>query len=434
MKITRYLFPLLCLVGCDKINPTDPVEDDFIDVTAPASRYIEQEKIWYGDAYGASIPEHSFLIQGGPPDFEYDTYVIPAYAGDKLIDLHFNIVPLYVFGEDNKSGDYYAVSGYVIVHNNQCFSNGKIKGQVGTIDRHGWYTGKLGLDFTLLDKDGKPVSAENVSFYSEPKPGTTIGSTTYTSGFTFNLTAGFTLGKMKYSEEVKSAILLGIVGFTFDWNTEKEQYLPDQSVMTSTGIKDRSVSYSFNTNNDSKGKGASSIPNLFRNDQRVDFDWIWHVKSGAYSAKDYGEDGMKISAKISNEFRTKVDSDGEPLNDPEIKTSSMKSVEKVFDIPTMNRVPIGTLKFKNTTKKYVSNAQFWKSGTYGQHKEPFCSVKGAFDTNETFKQILREGKYDLYYDLLDGDTGRSYGRYVVRNIEVKKNATIFSNTMHAEKL
>lgn len=429
------LFAVLLLTSCTKQDvdvPDIPYYPDEKD--AGLSMTVEETLQKVHKPVAGKIPRVEFYFRAVDPESKGGTYRIEAVSDDNLIDLNFDIMSIYAFGNKDVSGDYYGIKGYAVVHNGSAFKHEQLSSigeRASTVDKQGWYTGNLGLNFQLLDKNGNPVSSDNVEFFSNPQPTTTIGSTTYSTGFTFNFSVGLTLGATKFDEDEQknpSLVALGFATFGFDWNNKSTQYLPDQSVEMTTG-SDRSVSYKFVTNND-----KSSIPPLFRTDQRVEFDWVWHVKSGAYSAKDRCMEGMKLKVLVSDEFRAKLkDTHNEVIVSPENPRQSMEPVSLEIDIPGINRIPIGTVNFKNTARSYVNKVKIWRSEGHDTQK-PYCEIPRAFGKGGSFDQVLREGKYDLYFDLVDGDSGRAKGHYVIRNITITDDATVYVSTMDAERI
>ena len=357
---------------------------------------------------------------------------MPAVSVRKAIDLHVEVLPLYVFGNSYKSGDYYSVSGYCVIHNAEFF---KVEQKTNTRDHcittHGRYMGEYKIDVQLLTSEGESVNSNNVSFLVTPEPSTTIGGTTYTKGSKFGFEAKYQMGPMQIEDATGaiqwSTLKIGFLGLVFSSDEVSSQELPDQSVTMMTGPYDRSVSYSLVTNND----GAGYVPAIARTDQRMDFSWVWHVNSGCYAAKDNDFGNMKIKIAVAPIFKTCItDSIGNLTGSYEEEGPKFTTG---FDLPGLNRIPVGVVNLQNTSKYYISNILLYRSGEYGI-KSPYYSHSGAYDTDQTASILMREGEYDIVFEKLDGSTRESKGRFIIRGVKVEADHSVSTSTMYAEEL
>ena len=357
---------------------------------------------------------------------------MPAASVSKAIDLHIEVLPIYVFGNSHDSGDYYSVSGYCVIHNAGFF---KVEQKTETRDHcittHGRYMGEYKIDVQLLTSAGESVSSDNVSFLVTPEPSTTIGGTTYTKGSKFGFEAKYQTGRLEIEDESGAinwgTLKMGILGLVFSSDEVSSQELPDQSVTMSTGPYDRSVSYSLVTNNDVAG----IVPAIARTDQRMDFSWVWHVHSGCYAAKDNDFGNMKIKIGVTPIYKTSVtDSKGNITGSYLEETPGFTTG---FDLPSLNRIPAGEVKLTNTSKYYISNILFYRSGEYGI-KSPYYSHSGAYDKDQTASILMREGEYDIVFEKLDGETRESHGRFIIRGVKVQIDEAVSTSTMKGEQL
>ena len=357
---------------------------------------------------------------------------MPAVSVRKAIDLHVEVLPLYVFGNSYKSGDYYSVSGYCVIHNAGFF---KVEQKTETRDHcittHGRYMGEYKIDVQLLTSEGESVNSDNVSFLVTPEPSTTIGGTTYTKGSKFGFEAKYQMGPMQIEDATGaiqwSTLKIGFLGLVFSSDEVSSQELPDQSVTMMTGPYDRSVSYSLVTNND----GAGYVPAIARTDQRMDFSWVWHVNSGCYAAKDNDFGNMKIKIAVAPIFKTCItDSKGNLTGSYEEEGPKFTTG---FDLPGLNRIPVGVVNLQNTSKYYISNILFYRSGEYGI-KSPYYSHSGAYDTDQTASILMREGEYDIVFEKLNGETRESQGRFIIRGVKVEADHSVSTSTLFAEEL
>lgn len=119
--------------------------------------------------------------------------------GEGEVTLRHSIYPLYAFEQNSSNGDYYIVKSEVSVANEKMY-----KGYVShllqdekqrlktTTHVCGFYMREVRVYYELVDKDGKTVGEFPVGH--SPTPLTTIGSTTYTSGFSWSLGAQIRIG------------------------------------------------------------------------------------------------------------------------------------------------------------------------------------------------------------------------------------------------
>lgn len=441
------LTAILLLASCsdsDDMPTVDPIAEN--EVVSPS--VIEEEAI--DTMFCTNVTLHDTLLVYEESKTTTHHMTIPGCQADKAIDIHLNILPVYVFGEQDYSGDYYAVSGYVVSHNSKLYKEALLKSSdkgdiYSSAKMYGWYMGNLKLEFQLLDDKGNTVDNENVTFHSTPEPSTTISETTYNSGYDFTMNYSYTLGCAKIENREKKLewrnTTLGTIGTSFRLINSHSQYLPDQGVVMSTNPFDRAVDYTFVTNNAEKAFGTEGIPHLFRADQRVDFGWIWHVRKGAYNALDNNFNGMQIAVTITPQFQANID--GRFMKDEHnvahyIQEFGWKATKVQYtyrlDIPTLNRIPTGTVELLNTTRNYVTDITIYRSGEFHSGNSAYCTLKGSFGNNQTAQQLLRVGTYDIIYTLVNGNSGSTLGRYKLTDISITPAATTHTSTMDATRL
>ena len=364
----------------------------------------------------------------------------PIYV-TKAIDLHIEVLPIYVFGSEDYSGDYYGISGYCIMHNGSFYKEVEESfGNSVTMYAYYWYMSRYNLEFQLLSSDGQKVSNENTLFFVTPEPSTTESSTTYKKGFSFSLSPKLTLGVRQDEDETThelswKGMLMGVIGLGFKWEDSQTQNLPDQSVELNTGIT-RDVSYKIITNNDENGFGTKYIPEVARTDQRVDFSFVWHLQSGNFCAKDNDFGNMKLQIGITPVYKSAAYSENNKSLVGKVErrfTYTHPTISSTIDLPGMNRIPVGDVKIKNTTRNTMTNILFYRSGEYGINS-PYFPHNGAYNQNEEAKIMMREGKYDIVYELVEPNLLNPIGRFMIPGVEVSANGTTETSTTKAEEL
>lgn len=369
------------------------------------------------------------------------TYESTPISVTKAIDLHIEVLPIYVFGSQSYSGDYYGISGYCIMHNGSFYKEVQKSFESSVMYAYYWYMSRYNLEFQLLSSDRQKVSNENTLFFVTPEPSTTISSTTYKKGFSFSLSPKLTLGVRQDEDETThelswKGMLMGVIGLGFKWDDSYTQNLPDQSVELNTGTT-RNVSYTIITNNDENGFGTKYIPSVARTDQRVDFSFVWQLKSGNFCAKDNDLGNMKLQIGITPEYKSAAYSENHYSQSVTKVESRVKythpTISSIIDLPGMNRIPVGDVKIKNTTINTMTNILFYRSGEYGINS-PYFSHNGAYNQNEEAKIMMREGKYDIVYELVEPTLLNPKGRFMIPGVEVSANGTTETSTTKAEEL
>lgn len=402
-------------------------------ITSSSKSGANLKKI-YDLSFDVTIPEVKLL------ESSY-TYNSTPISVTKAIDLHIEVLPIYVFGSEDYSGDYYGISGYCIMHNGSFYKEVKQSFESSVMYAYYWYMSRYNLEFQLLSSDGQKVSNENTLFFVTPEPSTTISSTTYNKGFSFSLSPKLTLGVRQDEDETThelswKGMLMGVIGLGFKWEDSQTQNLPDQSVELNTGTT-RDVSYTIITNNDENGFGTKYIPKVARTDQRVDFSFVWQLKSGNFCAKDNDLGNMKLQIGITPEYKSAAYSENHYSQSVTKVESRVKythpTISSIIDLPGMNRIPVGDVKIKNTTINTMTNILFYRSGEYGINS-PYFSHNGAYSQDEEAEIMMREGKYDIVYELVEPNLLNPIGRFMIPGVEVSANGTTETSTVNAEKL
>ena len=403
-------------------------------VTSSSQSGANLKKI-YDLSFDVTIPAVNLLVSP-------DTIKSTPISVTKAIDLHIEVLPIYVFGSEDYSGDYYGISGYCIMHNGSFYKEVKKSFESSVMYAYYWYMSRYNLEFQLLSSDGQKVSNENTLFFVTPEPSTTISSTTYKKGFSFSLSPKLTLGVRQDEDETThelswKGMLMGVIGLGFKWDDSYTQNLPDQSVELNTGTMTRDVSYTIKTNNDKNGFGTEYIPEVARTDQRVDFSFVWHLKSGNFCAKDNDLGNMKLQIGITPVYKSAAYSENH-YSQSVTKVESRviythPTISSIIDLPGMNRIPVGDVKIKNTTINTMTNILFYRSGEYGINS-PYFSHNGAYNQNDEAQIMMREGKYDIVYELVEPNLLNPIGRFMIPGVEVSANGTTETSTIKAEEL
>lgn len=405
-------------------------------ITSSSQTGANLKKI-YDLSFDVTIP----AVRVWDSSYTSSTYDSTPISVKKAIDLHIEVLPIYVFGSEDYSGDYYGISGYCIMHNGSFYKEVEESfGNSVTMYAYYWYMSRYNLEFQLLSSDGQKVSTENTLFFVTPEPSTTESTTTYKKGFSFSLSPKLTIGTRQNEDKTThelswKSILMGVIGLGFKWDDSSTQNLPDQSVELNTGMT-RDVSYTIITNNDENGFGTEYIPTVARTDQRVDFSFVWQLKSGNFCAKDNDFGNMKLQIGITPVYKSAAYSENNKSLVGKVErrvTYTHPTISSTIDLPGMNRIPVGDVKIKNTTSNTMTNIFFYRSGEYGINS-PYFFHNGAYNQNAEAEIMMREGKYDIVYELVEPNLLNPIGRFMIPGVEVSGNGTTETSTVKAEEL
>lgn len=358
----------------------------------------------------------------------------PEVDASSALDLHLEIFPMYAFGSGNESGDYYYVEGSLRSHNADLFAKRNYKG----VAIYGWYPSVYALDFQLLSEEGSALSgADQISFLQTPEPSSTISDWVYRKGMSFSvgpqLTFGMTRPKLPRNRRSWKTTIKGWVQVGFSWFDNSTQVLPDQTIEMSTDALDRSVHYKFKTMNDDGGYAVKYIPEVFRTDQQVDFCWVWHVRSGVSCVKDNDFGQLKMRVGIQPTYKSLYQGTYVQLAPQEEhffegrSTYETERMEFVMDMPSINRVPAGTvnLKFDTAYEDYfMTDIQVYREGEYAL-EQVYDSYPRSIYKDESLNMTLRHGTYDITFTVKDDEDYHVVYRRIIRGVKVDSANTVY---------
>ena len=359
------------------------------------------------------------------------------------VDLHTELSSIYIFGDGDNAGDYYIAMCRLTEHNGSM--------NVSKYEEHNHekstymemlspYIDKMGIQCRLLDHNGNEVKSGDAYFFQTPRPETTIGTTTYTTGVSLSFDLNLCFGKEPNDEgeyDWKGSIVP--IFPSLIWNNEVTRNLPDQSVELNTDAATRRINWNFVTNN-ANTMNIAKLPQFVKSDNVIEFAWVWHVPKGKVNSKDYNTDIMKVEFMLNPMYayhyqklaETSINQINEDFDKGYQPTTTPESERKVtIDFPSFDRTPIGQFSFKNVTRNYVKNIFLTTVKPNG--KTAKLELKKVLDTNEYFKQTLQEGNYKLCYSIVNGDTGNVLGDFEIDDIHITHNCQIDISTLDAKR-
>lgn len=329
--------------------------------------------------------------------------------GEGEVTLRHSIYPFYAFEKSNSNGDYYLIKSEVTVTNDKMYQGymkqlfrDDVKKLQTTTHICGFYLREIRVRYELVDKDGKNVG-EFPTGHS-PTPLTTVGSTTYTTGFSWSLGAQIRIG----SDTLKASPLIWNIAY----NNEAKRNIQDMDVRnSSTG---QTAQYAFTLNNlPSSNSEDGFIPKLpppplsiSTNTYAQEFIWrVPETKDGqgdniAFTLYQYVEVDYGICYSLTSKQGLG------PKYELEEYIETVKDVSSVKLNPPC-RIPMGMLKITNKNKgQYIKDIAIAKKG-----EEPKVLSKGSFAYGKSFETYINVGEYDVEFKM--GSTSKNVKTYTL---------------------
>lgn len=377
----------------------------------------------------ASLCQHiTKTYNVGADNFEFAHVILS--SADKVsrhstVDVSIYIAPLYSYSVNgtDTSGDYYFVTMSVISHNKPMYdtfhaSHGAVKTYA-----HIFYSKNITWDATLVNSDRSSLGSR-VSFFETPKPTSTANSTSYTSGFSKTLNVS---GQGGISGGAPTVTFT--VGGSFTWSNSQSTTIQDQSIEMSTDPSLRSVHYDFQTNNDQmEDNTKKAIPAIARTDQICDASWCWHVS-------DTKDDDLTTHFTLKfelNPFYGYMYRHATWKHEGHRKSANLlKESDRVsyFDIVVPNRKRNGIIEIKSTNSEYMYGLKIKDlSGKI------IAQDDGAYERNNIQRYQIPVGRYNVEYEIRNGDTGESKGFYRISDVEISVAQTTTRTTIDGKKI
>ena len=329
--------------------------------------------------------------------------------GEGEVTLRHSIYPFYAFEKNNSNGDYYLIKSEVAVTNDkmyqgymrQLFQDETQRLQT-TTHICGFYLREIRVRYELVDKDGTTVG-EFPTGHS-PTPLTTVGSTTYTTGFSWSLGAQIRIG----IDTLKVSPLIWNIAY----NNEAKRNIQDMDVRNTSS--DEIAKYAFTLNNlpssntESRYTPKLPPPPLSISTNTYAQEFIWRVPS----TKDFQGDDVKFTLhqKVEIDYGVCYSLTSPlgrgPRYDLEEYVETVRDSSAIEFIPPC-RIPMGMLKITNKNKgQYIKDITIAKEG-----EEPKVLSKGSFAYGKSFQIYVDVGKYDVEFKM--GSTSKNVKTYTL---------------------
>lgn len=329
--------------------------------------------------------------------------------GEGEVTLRHSIYPFYAFEKSNSNGDYYLIKSEVAVTNDKMYQGymrqlfqDEAKRLQTTTHICGFYLREIRVRYELVDKDGKTVG-EFPTGHS-PTPLTTVGSTTYTTGFSWSLGAQIRIG----IDTLKVSPLIWNIAY----NNEAKRNIQDMDVRNTSS--DEIAKYAFTLNNlpssntESRYTPKLPPPPLSISTNTYAQEFIWRVPS----TKDFQGDDVKFTLhqKVEIDYGVCYSLTSPlgrgPRYDLEEYVETVRDSSAIEFIPPC-RIPMGMLKITNKNKgQYIKDITIAKEG-----EEPKVLSKGSFAYGKSFQIYVDVGKYDVEFKM--GSTSKNVKTYTL---------------------
>lgn len=347
-------------------------------------------------SYVYNVVDHTF--HDGLDDIEITHVALSKpdkMSGKVTINTRIDVTPLHGFTEsyEGTGMDYYLVSSCVSIENTGMYNGNYTKKHGGVRARIcGFYLRNYSYAIDILDNDGKAVGY----FVEVPTPETVIGSSDYTTGWSFSASGSITGGT------IPAATLN--TGLSSTSSTTRA--ISDCDMISKHSGS--AVSYDFTINNLPHYKSSiaiSSPPGISVSTANLYSQWIWAVptKDGDTSTKykirfkqtklEYGANYMYSSGA---DFHTKK----YLLNEDEFTSP----------LPMPNRISTGRFSLTNSEDgTYLTNISIKSVSTGNTYDN-----SGQYNYDKTYSLYLPIGEYELTCEIKGKDNVSRTYRYADR--------------------
>ena len=367
----------------------------------------------------------------------------------------YTVYSAYLFEGNKQPGDYYIVRTDLLVRNGSVFSSFKKKHGLITHWGAGYYMKQFDLSSAMVDpskytfkddddretrewkyknlvnianymmttgKVHKDVMVPGISFYSNPSPGTTIGSTSYTSGINIGLTGSLSAGTVSsaglgFSASHSKSETVNISDITIEVNTEAES-----QAVTNTYITKPIGSFTFPDGHDEKDV-VNLIPLVARSDFNAQSVWCWAVPVSE-AVCDGSDAGFMLATCFDYEYASYVHSSDDMFYPDGYHKSFHAKNYSYAQIPHPSREPFGVIALKNNESLAIYNISIWAQDDKAGQGDPLYVVESGYQPGEEALCAVPVGNYYLEfsekYKQPDTPSNIVESRWKIENVEVKK--------------
>ena len=342
--------------------------------------------------------------------------------------------------ETINQGDYYFVKCDVTAHNADVWLPYKKKH--GGVFSYiiGYFMRQMQVCATLQNPDQENECLNN--FYSDPKPHTSEGSTTYVHTDGWSVGGGITASG-GYSQGGEKAGWHGELALSFSfnhsWSYSEQKTVKDVFTQNNSNNGQVDMNYIFGNLNQTGEKHFDKIEQYYsdvcRSNAVLTSSWAWKVPIGKWGVQDNSNKSFRIHLKFFPKYGTdhwKGVSSSKFHRDTWTNQSTYQNSgysEFDFNLSSPNRTPYGILAIKNgaatTQSTVLSDIKIWENDADTSITNPY-TISSTYSPGEKATITLEAGKkYKIKYKLIDtskqNDSGDyvSLGNYMYKDVEIK---------------
>lgn len=370
--------------------------------------------------------------------------------------VRYTIYSAYVFEGNRQPGDYYIVKTDLTVRNGSVFSSFKKKHGLITHWGAGYYMKQFDLSSAMIDPSKYSVKADDdretmerkrkelvdmghymmssrkvhkdlivpgIYFFSNPSPGTTIGSATYTSGIDIGINGSLSagtggMGALGFSASYSSSESVNISDITIQVNTEDESQAVTNSYIT------RPIgSFTFPDGHDEKDV-VDLIPPVAYSDFNAQSVWCWTVPAGVAVADGSDADFM-LATLFDYEYASYVHSSDDLFYPDGYHKSFHAGNYSIAQLPHPSREPFGVIALKNNETLSIYNISIWAQDEHAGQGDPLYVIESGYQPGQEAMCAVPVGTYyiefSMKYKQPDDPTHIVESRWKIENVKVNKS-------------
>lgn len=379
------------------------------------------------------------------------------------VDVRYTVYSAYVFEGNSQPGDYYIVKMNLTVRNGSSFTSFTKKH--GGVYHYGagYYMKQFDLTSAMVDPSEYIVKPDDdqetiawkktklkdiaqyiiskreipsvlmvpgIYFLSDPSPGTTIGSTSYTSGIDIGLNGSLSAGTWNMGASL---------GFSANYSHSESVTISDITIQVNTqgdskAVKNTYITRPIGSFTVSAGHDENDVVNLIPLVARSDFNaqsvWCWTVPAGV-AVGDGSHANFMLATCFDYEYASFVHSTDTYLYDGGYHYSFHAGNYSYAQLPYPNREPFGVIALKNNESLPIYNISIWSQDEHAGQGDPLYVIDSGYQPGEEAMCAVPVGTYyiefSMKYKQPDDPTIMVESRWKIENVKVQK-ATDQNNT------
>ena len=362
-----------------------------------------------------------------------------------------NVWYFYSFSDNaNISGDYYLIQSSVTAENKGLWRPKYYYHGWEKVFVIGYFMTKMDVDYRLCD--WVEPQFPNTGGLGNPSPGTTIGQTVYSHGFSWGLNGSVSVSTSKgVTPQGPSASesLTGTVGFNVQFSKSEQEKYSDINIMNDSDGSKGYVTYSYQVCNFHPGTNwdkekerlkGNGYPVVSWSNMDTHTSWLWRVPKGTHGDKgqhivqERSDSHFDIQVTVVPKYGTNHwwrAQAGKHFFDDDWPNSDIhntyESLVAKIHLSHPVRVPFGELAIKNgyTRDIVMRNVKVWDKTANVLTGTPLVTIPGTYSPGEIAKSLLTANyDYKVSYELLDTSSQEEevIGLYEYDNITIHKGS------------